>query len=239
MSRRRRWALPLHPPRGGGPAGLLGYNSFSIRRDPRAGQHAAPRPPRLRRPAARLPMTLRPFPFLPTARRALRPLLVVLALVLGAAAAQADEYGEVQALQRAGQTSEALARADRHIAAHPNDPQMRFVKANLLSAGGRAGEAETLLVQLTRDYPELPEPWNNLAVLYAGRGQLDQAQQALEAALRVNPAYATALENLGDVRLRQASEAYQRARQLDPGSATRLTPRIDALRGLLGSGATR
>ncbi len=124
-------------------------------------------------------MTLRPFPFLPTARRALRPLLVVLALALGAAAAQADEYGEVQALQRAGQTSEALARADRHIAAHPTDPQVRFFKANLLSAGGRAGEAETRLVQLTRDYPELPEPWNNLAVLYAGRGQLDQAQHAL------------------------------------------------------------
>ena len=35
------------------------------------------------------------------------------------------------------------------------------------------------------------------------------------------------------------SEVYQRARQLAPGSATRLTPRIAALRGLLGSGATR
>jgi len=174
-------------------------------------------------------------------RRTLPRLLRLLALtaLLGASVAHANDYADIQRLQRAGQATEALARADRYIAANPRDPQMRFVKAGLLSAARRTADAEELLVQLTRDYPELPEPWNNLAVLYAGRGQLDQAQQALEAALRVNPAYATALENLGDVRLRQASEAYQRARQLDPGSGTRLTPRIDALRGLLGSGATR
>ena len=184
-------------------------------------------------------MTLHLPSFPRSARHLAPPVLLALGLALTTAAARADDYTDVQALQKSGQTGEALARADRHIAARPNDPQMRFVKAGVLSAAGRAGEAETLLVQLTRDYPELPEPWNNLAVLYAGRGQLDQAQQALEAALRVNPAYATALENLGDVRLRQASEAYQRARQLDPTSATRLTPRIDSLRGLLGPGAAR
>ena len=184
-------------------------------------------------------MTLRLPPFPRSARHMARPVLLALGLALATAAARADDYTDVQALQKSGQTGEALARADRHIAARPNDPQMRFVKAGVLSAAGRADEAEALLVQLTRDYPELPEPWNNLAVLHAGRGQLDKAEQALEAALRVNPAYATALENLGDVRLRQASEAYQRARQLDPTSATRLTPRIDSLRGLLGPGAAR
>ena len=158
------------------------------------------------------------------------------ALLLAGSAAWADEYAEVQRLQRAGQTSEALARADKYIAANPRDPQMRFVKAGVLTAAGQAPQAEELLVQLTRDYPELPEPWNNLAVLHASRGQLDKAQEALQAALRINPAYATALENLGDVRLRQASEAYQRARQLDPGN-TRLAPKIEALRGALGTPA--
>ena len=158
------------------------------------------------------------------------------ALLLAGSAAWADEYAEVQRLQRAGQTSEALARADKYIAANPRDPQMRFVKAGVLSAANKTAEAEELLVQLTRDYPELPEPWNNLAVLHASRGQLDKAQEALQAALRINPAYATALENLGDVRLRQASEAYQRARQIDPGN-TRLAPKIEALRGALGTPA--
>lgn len=161
----------------------------------------------------------------------------LLACGLWAGVALADEYAEVQRLQRAGQTTEALARADKYIAANPRDPQMRFVKAGVLSAAGKLTEAEELLVQLTRDYPELPEPWNNLAVLHAGRGQLDKAQEALDTALRINPAYATALENLGDVRVRQAAEAYQRARQLDPAN-TRLAPKIEALRGALPAPAT-
>ena len=165
-----------------------------------------------------------------------RALVLGIGLLLTGAAALADEYAEVQKLQQSGQAAAALARADKYIAANPRDPQMRFVKAGVLSAANKTAEAEELLVQLTRDYPELPEPWNNLAVLHASRGQLDKAQEALQAALRINPAYATALENLGDVRLRQASEAYQRARQIDPGN-TRLAPKIEALRGALGAPA--
>ncbi|WP_243457586.1 tetratricopeptide repeat protein [Ottowia testudinis] len=157
-------------------------------------------------------------------------------LLLTCAVALADEYAEVQRLQRIGQTSEALARADKYIAGNPRDPQMRFVKAGVLTAAGKAADAEALLLQLTRDYPELPEPWNNLAVLHASRGQLDKAEEALTSALRINPAYATALENLGDVRLRQASEAYQRARQIDAANA-RLVPKIEAVRGALGVGS--
>ena len=186
----------------------------------------------------RLPMNLRPprFPTLP--RRLTARLLLALGIVLaGNGAALADEYAEVQRLQRAGQTPAALARADQYIAANPRDPQMRFVKANVLTAAGRSADAEALLQQLTRDYPELPEPWNNLAVLHASRGQLDKAEEALQTALRINPAYATALENLGDLRLRQAVEAYQRARQADGSAGPRLAPRIDTLRGLLPAAA--
>ncbi len=181
-------------------------------------------------PVARQSMNS-PLTAFPPAFRALHAAVLAGVLCL-AAPALADEYAEVQALQRSGQAGEALARADRYIAAHPRDPQMRFIKANLLSAARREAEAEALLLQLTRDYPELAEPWNNLAVLHAGRGQLDQAEQALQAALRINPDYATALENLGDVRLRQATRAYERARQLDAGNP-RLAPRIESLRQLL------
>lgn len=174
------------------------------------------------------------------ARRVLLAGMVAGALALSQgnawAATDNSAYTEVQQLQSAGKTSEALARADKYIAANPRDPQMRFVKANVLSGSGKAAEAEALLLQLTSDYPELPEPWNNLAVLYASRGQLDKAQEALQAALRINPAYATALENLGDVRVRQAAEAYQRARLLDAGNA-RLAPKIDTLRQLVGEHA--
>ena len=168
---------------------------------------------------------------LPSPRLLLSALLAACGLWL-AQPALADEYAEVQRLHGAGQTSEALARADKYIAAHPTDPQMRFIKANLLAASKRTDEAEALLLQMTRETPELAEPWNNLAVLHAAQGRLDMALAELQTALRLNPNSATALENLGDVQLRLAAQAYQRARQLDGGNK-RLPPRIDALRGLL------
>ena len=198
--------------------------------------HTPPVVPHTRQPATHPSMTLRP-PLSPhPLTRALRNAALACGLLLAAPWALADEYAEVQALQKTGQSSAALARADKYIAANPRDPQMRFIKANLLSAAGRAADAEEVLTQLTRDYPELAEPWNNLAVLHAGRGQLDQAREALLAALRINPDYAAALENLGDVQARQAAQAYQRARQLEAGNP-RLAPKIEALRHMLAPAA--
>jgi tetratricopeptide (TPR) repeat protein len=114
---------------------------------------------------------------------------------------------------------------------------MRFLKAGALQAAGRADDAEALLTQLTRDYPELAEPWNNLAVLYAGRGQIDAARTALEAALRIDPHYATALENMGDIDIRLALRYYEQALQADAGAGPRLSAKIDAARRIGVSGA--
>ncbi|MDR2155010.1 MAG: tetratricopeptide repeat protein [Burkholderiaceae bacterium] len=146
--------------------------------------------------------------------------------------ALADEYAEVQRLQKNGHSAEALTRADEYIASHPSDPQMRFIKANLLAASRRTDEAEQLLLEMTRETPELAEPWNNLAVLHAAKGQLGEALAELQTALRLNPSYATAQENLGDVHTRLAAQAYQRARQLDDGNP-RLPAKIEALRTTL------
>lgn len=165
-----------------------------------------------------------------------RTLGLCTAWLLAATSARADVYADVHKLHQAGQTQQALARADAHLAQHAADAQMRFIKANLLGASGQTAQAQALLTTLTQDHPELPEPWNNLAVLHASQGQLGAAQEALEAALRVNPAYPTALENLGDVRLRQALDAWQRAGKLDAATATRLAPRIERLSALLAAG---
>jgi Flp pilus assembly protein TadD len=79
-----------------------------------------------------------------------------------------------------------------------------------------------VFTQLTQDYPELPEPHNNLAVLLAADGDLDGARRALESALRVQPDYPIAQENLGDVHLRMAVRAWdQAARARRGGEAAR------------------
>ena len=140
--------------------------------------------------------------------------IAMFALLCGAAA-QADEYSDVSQLVRAGKMSEALARADQYLAVNPKDPQMRFMKGVMQRDSGKTAEAITTFTRLTEDYPELPEPYNNLAVLYAGQSQFDKARSALEMAIRTNPSYATAHENLGDIYAKLASQAYNKALQLD------------------------
>jgi Flp pilus assembly protein TadD len=127
---------------------------------------------------------------------------------------------QVQKLMAAGQWKPALARAEAHLAGNPRDAQMRFVRGVILSELGDTGAAREVFERLTEEYPELPEPYNNLAVIHASLGQLERARTLLEAALAIRPDYATAHENLGDVYLQMSVDAYQRAARLQPGNRT-------------------
>lgn len=151
-------------------------------------------------------------------------------------AARADELAEVQRLQAAGQTAAALQRVERAVAARPRDAQLRFVHGVLLAESGRNTEAIEVLQRLTQDYPELAEPYNNLAALYAAAGDLERAKAALEQSLRANPGFATAHENLGDVLALLASRSYARALQLDPRNAG-LPAKLATVRQMLAPGA--
>jgi tetratricopeptide (TPR) repeat protein len=141
------------------------------------------------------------------------------------------DYAEVGRLLRAGQFTEATAKADQFLASKPKDAQMRFLKGVILTEQGKPQDAITVFTKLIEDYPELPEPYNNLAVLQAGQGQFDKARAALEMAIRTNPSYATAHENLGDVYAKLASQAYSKALQLD-GSNTAVQPKLGLIRDL-------
>jgi tetratricopeptide (TPR) repeat protein len=154
----------------------------------------------------------------------LRPTLNVIALsgllaTLFAAPVFADEPADVGKLVRLGQHAEALKKADAFLSKNPRDAQMRFLKGVILTEQNKSAEAIAIFTKLTQDFPSLPEPHNNLAVLYAANGQYDKARSALDAAIRTNPAYATAYENLGDVHAKLASQAYDKALQLDSGNS--------------------
>ncbi len=138
----------------------------------------------------------------------------------------ADELADVTKLLRAGKAADALARTNAYLAKHPSDPQMRFMKGVLLTEQNKSDEAIAIFTKLTEDYKDLPEPYNNLAVLYAASGQYDKARVALEKAIRTNPSYMTAYENLGDVYGKLASQAYDKALALGtstPPAASKLT----------------
>lgn len=145
--------------------------------------------------------------------------------------AHADEYSDVNQLVRAGKLAEAMTKVDQHLAAKPRDPQMRFLKGVIQRDAGKTNDAIATFTRLTEDYPELPEPYNNLAVLYAGQSQFDKARTALEMAIRTNPSYATAHENLGDVYAKLASQAYNKALQLDASNQA-VAPKLALIREL-------
>ncbi len=159
--------------------------------------------------------------------------LLALALACTTSIAYADDYGDVNQLLHAGKLSEAMVKADNYLATKPADPQMRFLKGVIQRNLGKQAEAIATFTKLTEDYPELPEPYNNLAVLYAGQNQFDKARAALEMAIRTNPSYATAHENLGDVYARLASQAYNKALQLDGANAA-VPPKLALIRDLFG-----
>jgi tetratricopeptide (TPR) repeat protein len=93
--------------------------------------------------------------------------------------------------------------------------QLRFVRSRIQIEMGQTDAAKKTLLEITQQFPELPESYNNLAVLEAQSGDLNQAKEYLELALKVQPTFATALENLGDVYTRLASRSYGKAVQLD------------------------
>jgi Flp pilus assembly protein TadD len=145
---------------------------------------------------------------------------IAAALALAAcASSHAQDAPEVERLFRGGDTALALQRADQAIAQRPRDASMRFMRAVMLSELHRTAEATAALNALIEDFPDLPEPYNNLAVLLAAQGHIDVARELLETALRHDPGYAVAHENLGDVFLRLAQRAFERANAGRPAEA--------------------
>ena len=146
-------------------------------------------------------------------KRALAASLLLASLICSPV--RADPVQDLQALVKQGQLSQALEKADQLLASKPRDAQVRFLRGVILSELNRGSEAISVFQKLTEDYPELPEPYNNLAVLYAQQRQYDKARNALEMAIRTHPSYATADEQLGDIYSRLASQAYDKVLALD------------------------
>ena len=172
------------------------------------------------------------------ARPSTRLAVPLFALVISALPVSADELQDIDRLLKQGQHAQALERVDQYLSQKPKDAKGRFIKGLILVEQNKAAEAIEVFAALSRDYPELPEPYNNLAVLYAAQGQYEKARQQLEMSIRTHPSYATAYENLGDVYTKLASQAYDKALQFDSSNSTAKN-KLSLIRDLISSGPAR
>lgn len=162
---------------------------------------------------------------------------LAIATALTAAPLRADEIQDASQLLRQGQHAQALDRINQYLSSRPRDAQGRFLKGLILAEQSKSAEAIDVFTKLTQDYPELPEPYNNLAVLYAAQGQYEKARQSLEMSIRTHPSYATAYENLGDVYTKLASQSYDKALQLDSSNSVAKT-KLLLMRDLIAGSTT-
>ena len=163
--------------------------------------------------------------------------VALLAFSVGATAQTAAQNGDLQDINRmlkAGQSQQALDRVNVYLTSKPKDAVGRFIRGLAQAELGKTNDAITTFQSLTEDYPELPEPYNNLAVLYSSKGQFEKARVALELAIQTHPTYSTAHENLGDIYAKLASQAYDKALQLDKGNGTVAT-KLNLVRDLFST----
>jgi Flp pilus assembly protein TadD len=152
-------------------------------------------------------------------------------LVVASQLARANTAADIDQLLASGRYQEAQAIAESVLSRQPRDMQMRFVTGVIQLETGNPDDAIRTFRALAAEYPQLPEPHNNLAVIFAGRGQFEEAREALEKAIQTNPSYARAHENLGDIHAKLATQAYSSALRLD-GNNTGIAPKLSLIQSL-------
>jgi len=138
------------------------------------------------------------------------------------APAVSPEIAKARELIAAEQWREAADLVEFNLGKRPRDPQWRFLQGVIAAQMGRIAEAVIVFELLTEDFPELAEPYNNLAALYVEQNDLHKARLLLERAILNRPDYGLAHENLADIYTRLASRSYQQAiNAKDPSPSAR------------------
>ena len=117
----------------------------------------------------------------------------------------------VEKLIKARKFEDAITQINADLKKTPRNVQLRFVKARLQIEMRQFDQAKKTLIEITQQFPELPEPYNNLAAIAANQGQWIEARDYLELALKLRPSYAIASANLGEIYTRLGAQAYEDA----------------------------
>jgi len=126
-------------------------------------------------------------------------------------------HNDVRKLLRQAKYPQALLLVNKGLAANPRDPQMRFWQAFLFEQLDQPDMAQQVYLDLTREYPDLVEGLFYLGFIYwMPASDYPNAKASLDAALRANPNYAAAHENMGDLLVNMARQSYERSLALEP-----------------------
>jgi len=140
---------------------------------------------------------------------------------------------DVEKLIRAKQYEQAQALIDTNLKKNPANVQLRYVKARLYIETRQWAQAQKALIEITQQFPELPEPYNNLAAIVANQGKWIEARDYLELALKLRPSYAIASANLGEVYIHLGASAYDNAATWAKLNQRQYTNRAKALMAIL------
>ena len=128
--------------------------------------------------------------------------------------------------------SGALRLIDEGLKANPHAAQLRFQRCVTYERMSDRAGAQRCLEQFILTYPEIPEPYNNLAGTYSRDGRLDEAEQLLVKAIALRPDFSLAHANLGNLYLARAKNAYKSAISTGGGNQT-LKAKVEAIDNLL------
>jgi Flp pilus assembly protein TadD len=148
----------------------------------------------------------------------------------------ADEIAEMRAMAGGGDLQGAIKRVEQSLKLQPRDARLRFLYGVLLMDAGRDEAALELFTQMSQEYPELADPYNNIALLQTRAGRLELALTALQDALRAEPGHRTAKANLGQLHLMIAVRTWESLAQTGPIEPA-LQRRLASARTLLNSSA--
>lgn len=137
------------------------------------------------------------------------------------------ELMRIETMSREKNHRAAMSAINSFLATHPNSLEGKLTKSLVLNNMGQFKEAEALLKNTIARYPSSPELYNNLAVLYSGQGDYGKAIETLLQAFSTHPTYAQVHQNLRELYATVASQAYNRALDLNE---TNTAPQLVMLR---------
>jgi tetratricopeptide (TPR) repeat protein len=140
---------------------------------------------------------------------------------------------DVEKLIKARKYQAAVDLINADLKKTPRNVQLRFVKARLQIEMRQFDQAKKTLIEITQQFPELPEPYNNLAAIAANQGKWIEARDYLELALKLRPSYAIASANLGEIYIRLGAQAYEDAAKYAQLNQRQYSTRAKALLDVL------